>query len=229
LKGVPFRDAFFCIFDFYFNTLMRLKISLLIFALLFILGPSPSCMKKYEPNEVIKVSLCSINSQLVDNSGAEPKHLSGDTVKAKAFAFYLSQSFKDLASICSNPSWFNFNVGNMALASCESKIIYSYNLVDSIKNISIHCNPQFNSDYSANSDVSNIFKVYTQHMFKDFKSIGSVLDDFSGSVKVELTSNQLITLQELPDVSDTYIFTIRLLHKSGLETVHHLEPVYLKL
>lgn len=101
LKGVLEWDAFFLsIFRYEKIVLIRWKISLVVAVLLIVLGPAPSCMKKYEPVEEIDISLCSISSQLLDNSGKEPKNLSSDSVNAKAFAFYINQFYKELPSFC---------------------------------------------------------------------------------------------------------------------------------
>lgn len=208
---------------------MKWKISLVVAVLLIVLGPAPSCMKKYESVEVVDISLCSISSQLLDNSGKEPKNLTADSVNAKAFGFFINQFYKELPSFCNLNPWFNLNFGNMAYASCEAKLQYAYNLVDSILDVSIYCSPQFNSNYADSGDVSNVFKIYSDYHFQDFKSVASIYTNLSGPVKSNLEVQSLILLDQLPSTSGTYHFTIKMVHKSGMETIHEMQPVYLKL
>lgn len=209
--------------------LMRLKITILIAFLLFVLGATPSCMKKFQPRKVIDVKLCSISSQLVDNSGVEPRIINDDSVSAKAFGFYLDQSFKEIPAMCINSSPFNLNVGNAVYASCDAKLRYAYNLIDTIQDVTISCSPQFSSLFPENSDMSDVFKVFSKHDFQDFKSLASTLYEFEAETKLVLTSSKLILLYATPDASDSYTFKIKFHHKSGTETIHYLKPVYLKL
>lgn len=117
----------------------------------------------------------------------------------------------------------------MAHASCEANLRDAYNLVDSILDVSIYCSPQFNSNYADSGDVSNVFKIYSDYHFQDFKSVASIYTNLSSPVKSNLEVQSLILLDQFPASNGTYNFIIKMLHKSGMETIHEMQPVYLKL